>query len=938
MRNNHWLTTAILNAFMVVLLTGQVPPVMAQAPLTPAESPRLTDRADLPPMLESLRTGSKLLGAKLVHPSNLDNETLIEQFFKKNLLENRTRYGALVEGMGHLLDEAATSDGRGRNKRFRALSRKLSGFLEEYHDGKEVSVETIDFCLLYLRLRGLALTLGSSKKVSARTKTAAEKLDQDLMEYMKAHPKQAWGGLLMALSRDLQDRKGLESSLEKTPLQFLEQASGLAGKDPQLHFLMGHLYRDYLDESDLTGFLKLVATEFEKCLMAERRNKELFAEVTAVYVEIHERLQAKEEQEPFWFEELVYRRIIALDPSNASAHNNLSFLYSQYGVNLKDALREAQIANQLKSGDPVLTDTLGWAYYKNGNLTKAIDELTKAVKLDPEVPDVHFHLATVYYDLDDVENAARHFRETLRLDPTNAFARNNLAYLFSEKGVELEEALRLVNEALALQPGNAAFIDTKGWIYFKLGQHEQAVEHLARAVDLAPETSELHLHLGRVYLAMHRFEQATKSFEHALNYDPENETIAGELAYLFALSGLRESMQRYSRIAGVQNRKENFKIFYDALAHLAMQAGDYGNAQQALREYARFKPAEVELTRPTTGTAELEAHDQLSNLGEMLPPDSDMLFSIEQAGLEKLAVFFTQTAAQRYGLQLPDLNRLGALPIRLTLGLDYVPTVQETRFVLVMEVSDPIFNLYWERIGSMEDSTETVTLPFGNLTVPFSLGTSHYKGVTIRSLSIPQGQAHFVLSKPYVIFTPSREMVTDLVDRVEAKNKGLNEQESFRRFSSRQRGGSDVILYMPFGETGAADQLPEGYQETFQGVRAFGASYTLPSTNELLEDSVFLPTEGTSPRMLQNNLEQLLGTVKRDLAERVSTEIQLDVEFRIEEDLVLGKARVLGFGSLISEFLTTWTKTFLPTMDPASLPGLQPAKEPEDPAPESLEE
>ncbi|MBI3892097.1 MAG: tetratricopeptide repeat protein, partial [Candidatus Wallbacteria bacterium] len=669
--------------------------------------------------------------------------------------------------------------------------------------------------------------------------------------------------------------------------------------------------------------------EFEKCLLQQRRNKELFAEVTAVYVEIHEGLQKKQAQEPFWFEELVYKRIIALDPSNASAHNNLSFLYSQYGVNLKDALREAQIANQLHPNDPLLLDTLGWGFYKNGQLDKAIETLKQSLSLNKDVADTHFHLATVYYDQSDVENASREFRETLRLEPDNAFARNNLAYLFSEKDVRLEEALQLVEEALERQPDNAAFLDTKGWVFFKMKKYDKAVEFLQKAVELSPETSELHLHLGKVYLATRDFDRAVKSFESALNYDPDNTKIARDLAYLFTLNGIRDAMDRYSRIGGVGASKENFKIFYDAMAHAAIGAGDYENATRTLAEFASFLPKAAPVSAASTSPATAAAaaarplHEQLESLGEILPAEFDFVLTLERPGLAKLATFFAKQIAERYGLTLPQLGGLDAIPLRLALGLQYVDNKNAADFLAVAELPEGIFDELWSQLEAMKDPNQELTLPIGNMSVPFKVGGSPYKNIAIRSVTLQQGLVYFVMSKPYAVFSLNRSMLTALVDRVEKKDKGMAGVDAYRRFTMRQKKATDIILFLPFSKAAASQKLPEPYQKTFKDVRAFGAGYTVVSADELQESSVFLPAKPELSETLRKNLEHLLATVQKDLQARLSQEIKLEAKFSQEEDLVIGESKVYGFAKLVAEMLGNWYKMYLPNLDltPNTRPG-----------------
>ncbi|MBI4867256.1 MAG: tetratricopeptide repeat protein [Candidatus Wallbacteria bacterium] len=879
-----------------------------------AEEPE-PDAAALPPMLEALKPSSKLFGERIAKPGALDRDNLVEHFFKKTLLEHKETFGVLLEAMAGMLEQESDATDKAAEAKI-LLSRvaKLSKWLESWRSEKELTPETIDFCLLYLRMRSLSKAPPENQKDLQKAATALEK---DLNGYINRFSKQPWGPVLLALHRDLAGRRGFKTELDKSPEEYLSGASALSLKDAQIHFLIGQLLREYLDRRDVSNFLKQVATEFEKCLLQQRRNKELFAEVTAVYVEIHEALQKRQAQEPFWFEELVYKRIIALDPSNASAHNNLSFLYSQYGVNLKDALREAQIANQLKPNDPLLLDTLGWAHYKNGQLEKAIETLKQSLALNQEIADTHFHLATVYYDQSDVDNASREFRETLRLEPENAFARNNLAYLFSEKDLRLEEALVLADEALERQPDNAAFLDTKGWIYFKMRKYPEAIEFLQKAVDLSPETSELHLHLGKVYLATRDFDRAVKSFESALSYDPENTKIARDLAYLFTLNGIRESLDRYSRIGGVGASKENFKIFYDAMAHAAIGAGDYENASKTLAEFAAFQPRAAASTGATTAasSAARPLHEQLEALGEVLPASFDLVFSVERAGLAKLAGFFTKAISERYGFALPQLTGLDSIPSRLVLGLQYVDAKNATDFLAIAELPDAVFDELWGQLEGLKEPNQEVTLPIGNMTVPIKVGGGEYKGVAVRSLTMQQGVVHFLMSKPYAVFGLDRALLTGLIDRVEKHDKGLTGVETYRRFAMRQTKASDIVLFMPFSKTASAQKLPEPYLKTFKDVRAFGAAYTVVSTDELLEESVFMPARAEGAQDLRKNLEQLLGTVQKDIHLRLSQEIRLEAKFSHEEDLVIGESKVLGFGKLVLELLGNWYKTYLPNLD-----------------------
>jgi hypothetical protein len=82
--------------------------------------------------------------------------------------------------------------------------------------------------------------------------------------------------------------------------------------------------------------------------------------------------------------------------------------------------------------------------------------------------------------------------------------------------------------------------------------------------------------------------------------------------------------------------------------------------------------------------------------------------------------------------------------------------------------------------------------------------------------------------------------------------------------------------------------------------------------------------------VLLRDLEQLLGTIRKDLAEKLSKDIRLEASFKQEEGLVVGQARVVGFSKLVSEMLANWYRNYLPSLDliPQPTPEQPPDKGP----------
>jgi Tfp pilus assembly protein PilF len=111
------------------------------------------------------------------------------------------------------------------------------------------------------------------------------------------------------------------------------------------------------------------------------------------------------------------------------------------------------------------------------------------------------------------------YRKTVELDPHNATALNNLAYLLVEAN-QLDEALKFSQKAKELAPDNPSIEDTLGWTYYQKGMYSLAMTHLQTAV--AKEVSaRRQYHLAMACLKAGDQNQGRKALEAALKIDPK---------------------------------------------------------------------------------------------------------------------------------------------------------------------------------------------------------------------------------------------------------------------------------------------------------------------------------------------------------------------------------------------------------------------------------
>ena len=106
-------------------------------------------------------------------------------------------------------------------------------------------------------------------------------------------------------------------------------------------------------------------------------------------------------------------------------------------------------------------------------------------------------------------------------------ALNYLGYMLADRGTRLDEALGYIRRAVALDPQNGAYLDSLGWVYYKMGNYELAEENLRRASERMGDDPTIHDHLGELYLKTGRLKLAATHWERSL--DEWNKTVPAEV-------------------------------------------------------------------------------------------------------------------------------------------------------------------------------------------------------------------------------------------------------------------------------------------------------------------------------------------------------------------------------------------------------------------------
>ncbi|MCF8512217.1 MAG: tetratricopeptide repeat protein [Rhodobacteraceae bacterium] len=128
--------------------------------------------------------------------------------------------------------------------------------------------------------------------------------------------------------------------------------------------------------------------------------------------------------------------------------------------------------------------------------------------------------------LNDFEASVADMREALRLNPEQPQVLNYLGYSYVDRGENLDEALGMIERAVAKEPSSGYIIDSLAWAYFRLGRYEDAVAPMEQASLLEPVDPIVTDHLGDVYWAVGRTREAEFQWHRALSYGPAEKDAA----------------------------------------------------------------------------------------------------------------------------------------------------------------------------------------------------------------------------------------------------------------------------------------------------------------------------------------------------------------------------------------------------------------------------
>ncbi|MEY8204618.1 MAG: tetratricopeptide repeat protein [Bermanella sp.] len=168
---------------------------------------------------------------------------------------------------------------------------------------------------------------------------------------------------------------------------------------------------------------------------------------------------------------------------------------------------------------------------RSGQYQASLEVLNDALKAYQNNTDLRYSRAMVSEKLGDIVQLEEDLAFIIDKNPKNATALNALGYTLADRTKRLDEALKLIQQARAIAPGDPAIMDSLGWVYFRLGRMQESLALLKKAYGSFPD-AEVAAHLGEVLWAMGLHKEAKEIWHQGIKQQPHSQILLDTLSRL----------------------------------------------------------------------------------------------------------------------------------------------------------------------------------------------------------------------------------------------------------------------------------------------------------------------------------------------------------------------------------------------------------------------
>lgn len=228
-----------------------------------------------------------------------------------------------------------------------------------------------------------------------------------------------------------------------------------------------------------------------------------------------------------------YLESIKYDDTNFDVWQNLLTIEFQTLQETDSVVKHSEQALELFPNQAIVYFYNGAAHAALQNYDEAAYSLDQARRLSNNQElsvYCNIYLGDVYNGLEQYEKSEEAYEAVLEVDPSNDYVLNNYSYFLALREEKLPYAKQLSTRLLELNPDNANYLDTHGWVLYTLGEYKQAKKYIERAIEQGASSGEVVEHYGDILFKLGEVDQAVQQWMKAKGMDDASELIDKKIA------------------------------------------------------------------------------------------------------------------------------------------------------------------------------------------------------------------------------------------------------------------------------------------------------------------------------------------------------------------------------------------------------------------------
>ena len=284
------------------------------------------------------------------------------------------------------------------------------------------------------------------------------------------------------------------------------------------------LSKDFPDNADVVFAVGVLSLQLQDYAVAEANFKRLLVLPYRDKNTVRLYLGQLAEEQKNYPEALRWYEGVAGGEQYLQAQTRYALVLSKQGKldAARAHLRQVEVSSDQERVQLLLTEA---QILRDANQPReAFDLIGRALNNMPDQPELLYDYAMVAEKLGRMDLLESNLKKLIQLQPDHAHAYNALGYSLAERNLRLPEAEELIQKALQLAPEDPFIIDSMGWVLYRMGKSEQALEYLRKAYT-ARADPEIAAHLGEVLWVAGERREAEKIWLEATKKTPGNDAL-----------------------------------------------------------------------------------------------------------------------------------------------------------------------------------------------------------------------------------------------------------------------------------------------------------------------------------------------------------------------------------------------------------------------------